>query len=227
VINSRVDPDCDVPALITQYENDPLYDYEIDPDSTYEPGDFAECAFAYGEPIVAAAAGAVVHAHDGSPNNFPVGTKLPELYLESSDPDKIPGGGNAVVINHGNGEYTFYAHMRPGSVQVSVGQQVTAGQLLGEVGNTGSSSGSHLHFHLMESYIPAPSGPPGLAQPGGGSPGHGMGLPIYFYEIAFPAGGAEPPLRQLRRTLRRRAPPASAAARGLRRMRARGRGRQR
>ena len=190
--------DCDVAALVAQYANDPSYEYDIDPNASYQPKDFAECSLAYDGPVYAAAAGAVVHARDGFPNNFPVGTKLPELYLPSSDPAKIGGGGNSVVINHGNNEFTFYAHMRPGSIQVAVGQHVVAGQLLGYVGNTGSSSGTHLHFHLMDDYVPAPSGPPAVAQGGGKAPGHGLGLPVYFYNVNVPAGGSDAPLRQLR-----------------------------
>ena len=198
--DTGVNEDCDVEALIAQYANDPLYDYDIDPDGTYEAKEFAECSFSYGEPVYAAAAGAVVAARDGMPNNFPVPTKLPELYLPDSDPNKIGGGGNSVIINHGNGEFTFYAHMRPGSVQVSAGQNVLAGQLLGYVGNTGSSAGAHLHFHLMDNWVPTPTGPPDdeIAQAAGQAPGHGLGLPVYFYNLNFPAGGASAPLRQLR-----------------------------
>lgn len=197
--DSGTNQDCDVAALVTQYANDPLYDYDIDLNGSYEAKHFAECSLAYGAPVYAAAAGAVVRARDGYPNNFPVKTKLPELYLPDSDPQKIGGGGNSVVINHGNGEFTFYAHMRPGSIHVTVGQKVVAGQLLGYVGNTGSSSGTHLHFHLMDGYVPTPNGPPeGIAQAGGPKPGHGLGLPVYFYNINFPAGGTTAPLRQLR-----------------------------
>jgi murein DD-endopeptidase MepM/ murein hydrolase activator NlpD len=196
--DATVRDDCDVAALVAQYANDPRYDYEIDPNGSYSAGNFAECALAYGEPIRAAAAGRVVRATDGFPNNFPVGTKLPELYLADGDPAKIGGGGNSVVIRHDNGEFTFYGHMRPGSVQVTTGQQVVAGQVLGEVGNTGSSQGTHLHFHLMDDYVPAPHGPPGIAQGPLPTPGHGTGLPVYFYDVAFARGAGQPVMRQLR-----------------------------
>ncbi len=67
------------------------------------------------------------------------------------------GYGNYVVVNHGNGFSTLYAHLA--SVTVSVGQDVTAGQLLGYVGSTGRSTGYHLHYGVMKngSYVnPAP-----------------------------------------------------------------------
>lgn len=54
--------------------------------------------------------------------------------------------GNYVVISHGNGVTTLYAHMR--SRAVSEGQVVTQGQVIGYVGTTGSSTGNHLHLEL-------------------------------------------------------------------------------
>lgn len=54
--------------------------------------------------------------------------------------------GNYVVVSHGGGQSTLYAHMR--SRAVSEGQSVTQGQTLGYVGSTGSSTGNHLHFEV-------------------------------------------------------------------------------
>ena len=58
--------------------------------------------------------------------------------------------GNYVVIDHGNGNSTLYAHMS--SRAVSEGDMVTQGQTIGYVGTTGSSTGNHLHLEVRDNY---------------------------------------------------------------------------
>jgi len=62
------------------------------------------------------------------------------------------GYGNYVVVKHANGVQTLYAHMSTNSV--SVGATVEAGQTIGAVGNSGKSTGSHLHFEVRGSSNP-------------------------------------------------------------------------
>ena len=57
--------------------------------------------------------------------------------------------GNSVVIDHENGEFSLVAHMQKGSVRVRVGDRVTRGQGIGVMGNSGNSSGPHVHYQLM------------------------------------------------------------------------------
>jgi murein DD-endopeptidase MepM/ murein hydrolase activator NlpD len=70
-----------------------------------------------------------------------------------------PGGafGNHVEIEHvigGEKVTSTYSHMQTGSVQVSVGEKVTVGQLVGKVGSTGNSTGAHLHFEIHLGGVP-------------------------------------------------------------------------
>ncbi|RLC35466.1 hypothetical protein DRH14_00925 [Candidatus Shapirobacteria bacterium] len=59
------------------------------------------------------------------------------------------GYGNYVVIDHGNGYKTLYAHMKTGTFAVTLGQKVNQGQKLGIMGTTGRSTGIHLHFEII------------------------------------------------------------------------------
>ncbi|WP_322905198.1 peptidoglycan DD-metalloendopeptidase family protein [Paenibacillus sp. SGZ-1009] len=58
------------------------------------------------------------------------------------------GYGNVVIIDHGNGIQTLYAHIRNGGTLVHVGQTVERGQQIAEVGSTGNSTGPHCHFEV-------------------------------------------------------------------------------
>jgi len=58
------------------------------------------------------------------------------------------GWGNHVVINHGNGIYTRYAHLKPSSITVSVGDFLKQGESFALMGNSGRSEVRHLHFEL-------------------------------------------------------------------------------
>ena len=80
----------------------------------------------YGSAIYAAGGGTVITAYNDSGYNG--------------------GYGNYAIIDHGGGVQTLYAHMSV--CAVSVGQTVSAGQVIGYVGSTGASTGAHLHFEV-------------------------------------------------------------------------------
>lgn len=56
--------------------------------------------------------------------------------------------GNYVKIRHNNNYYTLYAHLKYGSVKVNIGDVVNKGDVIGYMGNTGHSTGAHLHFEV-------------------------------------------------------------------------------
>lgn len=74
------------------------------------------------------------------------------------------GYGNWVVIEHAGGEKSIYGHMK--TINVSVGQQVSAGQKIAEIGNEGRSTGPHLHFEIRPNGNDAVDPVPWFAQQG-------------------------------------------------------------
>lgn len=142
---------------------------QLDAENRFSTGDPArnESYPTYGQPVYAVANATVVSAVDHYEDQVPGQTE--GVTLENAD-------GNYVVLDLGAGHYAFYAHLKPGSVLVQTGDTVTRGQQLAEAGNTGSSDGPHLHFHVMD-------GPSVLASDG---------LPYVFAE--FDVTGRMPPL---------------------------------
>jgi hypothetical protein len=88
-----------------------------------------------GRNVVAAAAGTVDYTTDG--------------FFDRCSTGGCPGGGgfgNYVRVAHADGTHTYYGHLKQWSVAVSTGDTVACGQLLGQAGSSGNSTGPHLHF---------------------------------------------------------------------------------
>lgn len=114
------------------------------------PDDLRAVSFAgFGWPVTAPAKGTVVHVCDGyedivaSIGQYPINI-VPFLQQPNL------AAGNHVVIQHENGVHSCLAHLRNGSLRVRVGQAVTADEIIAELGNSGFSSGPHLHLHFMD-----------------------------------------------------------------------------
>jgi murein DD-endopeptidase MepM/ murein hydrolase activator NlpD len=60
--------------------------------------------------------------------------------------EHLPAHGNTVVIDHGQGIFTYYAHMK--KLLVTVGTKIKKGQVVGQMGATGVATGPHLHFSV-------------------------------------------------------------------------------
>ena len=103
----------------------------------------------FGADIHAVADGRVVAALDGLPEQV-AGKNPTGLPLDQS-------GGNHIVQDIGDGNYAFYAHLKTGSVQVKPGDELTTGQVIGALGNTGNTDAHHLHFHVMSTPDPLAS----------------------------------------------------------------------
>lgn len=145
---------------------------------------------AYGQPVLAAADGTVVAAaadlaEDSSTLRKPgetddaYGLRVATHQMQVLQAGTRAVTGNFVVIDHGGSEYSVYAHLRPGTVHVAVGQRVHAGERLGELGSSGNSTEPHLHFQVCDSPDPL-----GCAA-----------IPVLFDGIELPLADAPRPLQ--------------------------------
>jgi hypothetical protein len=137
--------------------------------------------YAYGADVLAAADGTVIAAVNDTPED-PSTLKQPgesdEAYgarLQQSQGALIMKGeaalaGDYVMIDHGDGEYSLYAHMQPGSVRVKPGDRVKTGQPIGRLGSSGNSTEPHLHFQVCDAPQPLSC----------------AGIPISFTNVRLP-----------------------------------------
>lgn len=119
--------------------------------------DRMEDYYSFGAPIYAAGAGRVVFAQDTRPDNR-------QFNPDDLKADERAYGGNYIVIDHLNGEYSWFGHIKQGSSRVKVGQRVKQGEIIAAMGASGSSLFPHLHYELRN----------------GGGAKEVEGLPSYF-----------------------------------------------
>ena len=105
-------------------------------------GKTVELFYGFGEDVLAVADGTVVSIHDGMSDATPFVAMTPK---STSD-----YGGNNVMMEIAPNVFAWYAHLRHGSIAVKVGDAVKAGASIGKLGNTGPSTGPHLHLGLLD-----------------------------------------------------------------------------
>ncbi|HEY2381880.1 MAG TPA: M23 family metallopeptidase [Terriglobia bacterium] len=126
--------------------------------------------YAYGRKVLAAQDGTIVMVRSDVAENVPGETT-----------NLTTPSGNVVIIDHGNNQFGYYAHLKPFTIAVKKGAHVKAGDVLGEVGNSGDSPEPHLHFHVMNNADAA----------------QGDGIPAVFENWKTQAYGRFPVARQL------------------------------
>lgn len=120
----------------------PIVDLKTNSQATFR-GDPRKNAsyFTFGQPVLAVADGTVVTVVQDLPEAPPrTFLSLPVAEL----------GGNHIVLRLRDGLHAFYGHLQTGSVTVKPGDVVQRGQQIAKAGNSGNTSESHMHFHLMD-----------------------------------------------------------------------------
>ena len=117
----------------SRVKNDRIYDGD---------GSQNEQHYAFGADILAVADATVVVVQDGEPEQVPNVRLVPQKSTELA--------GNLVVLELEPKVFAAYVHLQPGSITVKVGDKVKVGQQLAHLGNSGNSSGPHLHFGLLD-----------------------------------------------------------------------------
>jgi hypothetical protein len=105
-------------------------------------GKKVELFYGFGEDVLAVADGTVVSVHDGMADATP--------FVAMAPTSRSDYGGNNLMLKIGPNVFVWYAHLRQGSLNVKVGDAVKAGASIAKLGNTGPSTGPHLHLGLLD-----------------------------------------------------------------------------
>lgn len=114
--------------------------------------------YSWGQEVYSPCDGIVVGAEDGYAENEKTNllADMSNAYKNAHyfDPEKDDiqsVAGNYVIIKYSENVYAALCHLQTGSIQVSVGQMIKKGEVIGRVGHSGNSFAPHLHFQLMDS----------------------------------------------------------------------------
>lgn len=92
----------------------------------------------FGKEIITPAEGIICQVINGS------------IDVNIGERDRSVGVGNAVIIDHQNGEYSLICHFKHNSIKVKVKDKVKQGQVIGLCGNTGNTTQPHIHYNLQD-----------------------------------------------------------------------------
>ncbi|HEX7041659.1 MAG TPA: M23 family metallopeptidase [Patescibacteria group bacterium] len=95
----------------------------------------------FGKEVLAPGGGTVIQVINGS------------IDVQPGERDRSVGVGNAIIIDHHNGEYSLLCHFKHNSIKVNVGDEVKQGDVIGLCGNTGNTSEPHIHFNLQDNAL--------------------------------------------------------------------------
>lgn len=123
---------------VTSAQRDAFDIVQIEDGHTHPPGSAdLDSYYIFGEPLLAPADGIVTSIVDGLADQ-PIGSR-----------DNEHQAGNHLVIEVSEGRYLLLAHLREGSIKVDVGDPVTAGQTIAQVGNSGNTIEPHVHIQAF------------------------------------------------------------------------------
>lgn len=155
---------------------------------------------ALGRPVLAPGDGTVVHVHDAEPDHEARRSQPALVPYALGQAGRLRRGAGAVAGNHvvlhllASGTFVLLAHLQQGSVRVSPGQELVAGQGIARCGNSGNSTQPHVHLQVLDSADPFVA----------------RGLPMTFRHFREWPPGSRPPRSQEPR-VRDRAVPGERA----------------
>ncbi len=114
-----------------------LYAYDFRNEHTGS-GEKLEDYDVFGKEVLSPGDGTVIQVINGAIDVLP------------GERDRSVGVGNAIIIDHKNGEYSLLCHFKYNSIKVQVGDKVTQGEVIGLCGNTGNTTQPHIHFNLQD-----------------------------------------------------------------------------
>lgn len=114
--------------------------------------------YCWGQEVYSPCDGIVIAAEDGYVENVKTNLLLDmsnayknARYFDPAKDDIQSIAGNYIIIQYSENVYAAICHLQAGSIQVSVGENIKTGNIVGRVGHSGNSFAPHLHFQLMDS----------------------------------------------------------------------------